>query len=78
MFLKKSPRKGCFSLLLTNLGGSGGFVEVKGVKLETGAMFVLPAEMARRFYNFVCRLGRYTLFYIMINRYIYNDMLTQR
>lgn len=66
-----------FFFAFDKFGGPGVFVEVKGVKLETGAMFVLPAEMARRFYNFVCRLGRYTLFSIMINRCIYNDMLTQ-
>lgn len=51
-----------FFFAFDKFGGSGVFVEVKGVKLETGAMFVLPAEMARRFCNFVCKLGRYTLF----------------
>nr|DAS91011.1 MAG TPA: hypothetical protein [Caudoviricetes sp.] len=50
-----------FFFAFDKFGGSGVFVEMKGVKLETGAMFVLPAEMARRFYNFVCKLGRYTL-----------------
>ena len=57
-----------FFFAFDKFGGSGVFVEVKGVKLETGAMFVLPAEMARRFYNFVCKLGRYTLFFLYYDK----------
>ena len=51
-----------FFLAFDKFGGSGVFVEVKGVKREKRHDICFRGEIARRFRTFVCILGRYTLF----------------
>ena len=67
-----------FFFAFDKFGGSGVFVEVKGRKRENGTIFVFEARGLGIFVPLYVYWGGVFSFWIMINRWLYYDMLTQR